>query len=156
MTELLENIKEWPIALGWVTLFCIVFLRAGATYGLGRAAAAGFIRSKRSGESTHVAIVHINKWGPIAVTASFLTVGVQSVVNFSAGLIVMPVRRYLLGLIPGAAIWATLWLTVGLGAVVAVLAGPPGTALVGGGVLIIIGVVVWRIRNARSVDSEVS
>ncbi|NLC98047.1 MAG: hypothetical protein GX678_03085 [Actinomycetales bacterium] len=153
MTELLEGIKEWPIVWGWIALFCIVFLRAGATYGLGRAVAAGIVRRKRSGESTNVAIVHINKWGPIAITASFLTVGVQSVVNFSAGLILMPVRRYLLGLIPGAAIWATVWLTVGLGAVVAVLAGGPGVAIVVGLTIVLVIGVVWRVRKTKNVDA---
>lgn len=149
MTEMLETIKEWPIALGWITLYCIVFLRAGATYGLGRAVAAGFVRNKRSTENTSKAISLINKWGPLAIAVSFLTVGVQSVINFSAGLITMPVRRYLLGLIPGAALWATMWLTAGLGAIMAMIAGPMwlNVTVIVAIVAIVFGIRHWRKSN---------
>ena len=156
MTELIEEIREWPIALGWITLYCIVFLRAGATYGLGRAAAAGYLRNKQPKENTSSAVEFLNKWGPLAITASFLTVGVQSAINFSAGLILMPVRRYLLGLIPGAALWATIWLTAGLSAIVAVLAGPPW--LIAGLIVVVAAVVfgVRRLRKPEQVDAAVA
>ncbi len=150
-----ETIREWPLHWGWLALYCIVFLRASATYGLGRAVAAGFMRNKKSEESTSKAIDYINKWGPIAVMLSFLTVGVQSVINFSAGMMLMPMRRYLLGLIPGAALWATLWLTAGLGAILAVIAGPTWVTIV-----LIVAVVVaffavryWRRSSATQPTS---
>ena len=50
------------------------------------------------------------------MTASFLTVGAQTLVNAGAGLARMSVGRYLIGLVPGAVVWASLWSTVGAGA----------------------------------------
>ncbi|MGZ8737859.1 MAG: hypothetical protein ACXWW7_11900 [Nocardioides sp.] len=45
---------------------------------------------------------------------SFLTVGVQSAVNASAGVLRMPLRFYLPGLAVGALLWAGIYLAVGM------------------------------------------
>lgn len=146
MTEVFETIRNWPLAFGWIALFVIVVLRAGATYGLGRAIAAGALKRHSPSARTSAAIERVHRWGPWAVAASFFTIGIQSVVNFAAGLIRMPFQRYLLGLIPGAMIWATLWLTVGLGAVIAFLSADGLDRAVGIAVLILVvlGLRWWR------------
>lgn len=121
MTNIVERVGEWPLLWGWLALFGIVLVRAGGTYGLGRAVAAGVVRGREPSERTAWAMQRINRWGPWAVAASFLTVGVQTVVNLSAGLMRMTFGRYLRGLLPGAVIWATIWATAGLGAIVAIV-----------------------------------
>ncbi len=111
----MQEITSWPWGWAWLTLYVIVVLRAGATYGIGRGVAAGVLRGREPGEKVRVAMARVEQWGPPVVTASFLTVGAQTVVNAAAGLVRMTVPRYLLGLLPGAAIWATIWSTIGAG-----------------------------------------
>lgn len=110
-------------------LFVIVMLRANATYWIGRGAAAG-TRRWRSGDggdartAAHVERARrlINRWGPIAVVFCFLTVGIQTAVNATAGVTRMPLRRYLPAVTLGSILWATLYATVGLAAAKAWLA----------------------------------
>ena len=69
-------------------LFVIVMLRANATYWLGRGAAAGGRRWRKSeGEGSPAwqrARALVNRWGPIAVVLCFFTVGIQTAVNATA------------------------------------------------------------------------
>jgi membrane protein DedA with SNARE-associated domain len=65
----------------------------------------------------------VARYGPPAVTASFLTVGLQSAVNLSAGFLRMPLHHYLPALALGALIWAGIYLSVGVAVVNAWLAG---------------------------------
>lgn len=62
-----------------------------------------------------LALVH--RWGPLAVTAAYLTVGVQTAVFVGSGLLRMPYLRFTLASIPGSIAWALIWGTVGLGVV---------------------------------------
>lgn len=117
MSDLLDTIRAWPWGWAWLTFFVIVLLRAGATYGLGRAMAAGAARGRPPGPRLLAAMDRVDRWGPPAVTLSFLTVGAQTVINLGAGLARMTVPRYLLGLVPGAVLWATIWTSVGIGVV---------------------------------------
>jgi membrane protein DedA with SNARE-associated domain len=55
----------------------------------------------------------VARWGAPVVTVSFLTVGIQTLVNLAAGVLRMPLRRYLPALTVGAIIWAFLYATVG-------------------------------------------
>lgn len=52
--------------------------------------------------------------GIVAVPLSFLTIGVQTAINFSAGFMLMPLRRYLPAVIVGCLLWALLYSTVGM------------------------------------------
>lgn len=121
MESIIKEIQTWPFLFGFVTLYFIVFLRAGGTYLLGRAIAAGTVKRKFDGPRAVKAIGQINRWGPGAVMLSFLTVGIQTVINLAAGVTRMSPNRYLLGLIPGAGIWAMIWTTIGMSAFVAVI-----------------------------------
>lgn len=113
---MMEEIRSWPWLWAWLVLFLIVLLRAGATYGIGRAIAAGAWRGHEPGPRMRAAAERVERWGPPVVTASFLTVGAQTVINAAAGLAGMSVPRYLVALVPGAAIWASIWSTIGAGA----------------------------------------
>lgn len=128
MNDLLDSIRAWPWAWAWLALFGIVLLRAGSTFAIGRLIAAGAARGREPSPRLADATARVDRWGPPAVTFSFLTIGAQTVINLAAGLCRMTVPRYLLGLVPGAALWATIWTTIGAGVVGAVTAG--GTSAV--------------------------
>ena len=117
MNDVLESIRSWPWFWAWLTLFGIVVVRAGSTFAIGRLIAAGAARGREPGPRLAGAIERVDRWGPPAVTLSFLTVGAQTVINLAAGLCRMTVPRYLLGLVPGAALWATIWASIGAGVV---------------------------------------
>lgn len=110
-------------------LFVIVMLRANATYWIGRGAAAGTRRWRAGGgdEDRASAVWErarrlVNRWGPIAVVFCFLTIGIQTAVNATAGVTRMPLRRYLPAVTLGSVLWATVYATVGLAAARAWLA----------------------------------
>ncbi|MDO5493589.1 MAG: VTT domain-containing protein [Nesterenkonia sp.] len=120
MTGIYEWILAQPLAAAIGLLFVVVFLRAGATYLLGRGAhrladrgrGAAVLRSPKVIAATGA----VNRWGAPVVALSFLTVGFQTALNAAAGLTRMPVSRYLPALIVGGLAWATLYATVGLAA----------------------------------------
>lgn len=106
-----------PFAVVVSALFVIVMLRANGTYWLGRALAAGARRSRweRLLESKHYAAgaQWLNRWGAPAVSLSFLTIGIQTMVNLAAGVAQMPLRRYLPAVTVGCVLWAFMYGTVG-------------------------------------------
>lgn len=112
-------ISEQPFALAFVLLFTIVMLRANATYWLGRGALNGGRLSKKMARHlegpTMLRAQRLSaRLGIVAVPLSFLTIGVQTAINFSAGFTLMPLRRYLPAVIVGCLLWALLYSTVGM------------------------------------------
>ncbi|MEG9226828.1 DedA family protein [Aeromicrobium sp. Sec7.5] len=154
MNDVLESIRAWPWVWAWLTLFAIVLLRAGSTFAIGRLIAAGAARTGEPRPRLVAATARVDRWGPPAVTLSFLTVGAQTVINLAAGLCRMTVPRYLLGLVPGAALWATIWTTIGAG-VVASLTRTDGEArlLIGVVVVVLVAVVVVTVRTGSRATS---
>ena len=146
--------SDWPFALTYAVFFTGAMVRANLTYVLGWGA-------RRGGEHTKAArhfdtqLVRraetvVARYGAPAVALSFLTVGIQSVVNFAAGALRMPVWRYEIGAIAGALMWAAIYSTVGFAVIEAWLGGTAGAiwgwilaAVVG------IGATVWLTRVAR-------
>ena len=113
------NPSEWqlPFPEVFALLFVIVMLRANGTYWLGRLASAAAHRSRlgaRMDEPRYAAaLARLNVWGAPAVALSFLTIGVQTVVNFAAGATRMPLPRYLAAVTVGSVAWALIYATVG-------------------------------------------
>jgi membrane protein DedA with SNARE-associated domain len=115
-----------------VALFVIVFLRAQATYWLARAIVTG-AASRRWGRwlespAMRRASMLLARYGAPVVTMSFLTVGLQTMLNAAAGAARMRFAVYLLAMVPGCAAWAVIYATVGfavLWAVVGAAAGSP-------------------------------
>lgn len=95
----------------------------------------------------------VHRWGPLAVTFAYVTVGVQTAVFVGSGLLRMPYPRFLIASIPGSIAWAFIWGTVGLGAVWAVvrlsLASPWALAGVLALLAAVIAVVMVRRRRRR-------
>lgn len=115
----MDRIAEQPFAIAFSTLFVIVMLRGNATYWLGRGALRGGRLSRQfahrlEGPTMQRAQRLSARYGVIAVPLSFLTVGVQTAINFSVGFTVMPLRRYLPAVTVGCVLWALLYSTVGM------------------------------------------
>lgn len=112
-----------PFAITFIILFGIVLLRAQATYWAGRAAARGAERTRLgtrlSGPRVTRAITALHRWGLPVITISFITVGFQTVVNAAAGLTKMRWGRYTAAMVPGCAVWAALYATIGFAALTA-------------------------------------
>lgn len=102
----------------YVFLVVVVHLRAGGTYALGRLARRAGDRSRLSGLLSRPMVRRseqvVGRFGPPAVSVSFLTVGFQSAMNLTAGFLRMPLRYYLPALSVGSLIWAAMYLSVGL------------------------------------------
>lgn len=121
----MEMVQGWPAWGVFVFLFVLAFLRGNGTYWIGRAIRAGGSRSRFAGALERPGMQRAERWvrtvGPPAVALGFLTVGVQSAINISAGVLRMPQSRWLPAVTAGALLWAVLYTTVGLAFVGALL-----------------------------------
>lgn len=153
---------ESPWLVVYAALFVIVFLRAGATHLLGRFAAHGAERSPRvqrlmAADRYARVVGMIDRWGPLIVAASFMTVGLQTLVQFASGAVLMRARSYVPALIVGGMIWALIYSTVGFvgfGAItLAWSKSPLVTSLVLGAALI--GLVAFVLTRRRGTTDRV-
>ncbi|GHD22163.1 DedA family protein [Nocardiopsis kunsanensis] len=143
-----------PFWIVYATLLVVILLRAPATYGIGRGIGSGVLRSRigrRLGPRLDRAKERIDRYGAPVVTLSFFTVGMQTAVNFSAGLVRMAFPRYFAAVFVGGLAWAGIWGSVvsGLvGAWVALFLNSPWTAV--GAVAfaaVLVGALVVRARR---------
>ena len=168
-----------PLGVAIVGLFVIVMARSHATYWAGR----GVVRGARALDEHdgvprwwHASVRRlelwsrtpgaergldlVRRWGPIAVTLAYLTVGLQTAIIAAAGLVRMPYLRFAIASVPGAIAWAVIWATVGFGALwagIALFARSPW-ALAGAvvGLVLVVGWVVRRrARSAAALQAEV-
>ena len=111
-------LNDAPFWLAFAFFFCGAMLRGNATYWVGRGIARGVEHTRfqkhLEGRLYRRAQRLIARWGVLAVPLSFLTVGVQSAVNASAGISRMPLKRYLPAVTAGALLWAGIYATVGM------------------------------------------
>ena len=150
---MLERIHSLPYP--WVFLFfwCLAMMRSHTMYWIGRGITAGTARSRWVSllESPVYARAQAwsARWGVLAVPVSFLTVGIQSVIQISAGVARMPLRRYVAATVAGAIAWATVYTTIGMAILTAWITGPIGriASLLTVAVLVLIVV----IRGSRVV-----
>ena len=155
--------RGWPYPVAVAALFVVVMLRAGGTYAIGWAAREGVRRSRLSRVMAKPRFARMQqvvaRWGAPVVAVSFLTVGIQTLVNLAAGVMRMPLRRYLPALIVGSILWAFLYATVGF----ATFAGwrrvyelSPTAAIVTL-VLLLAGLaayIVWQVRHRDDEDER--
>ncbi|MFS0704507.1 DedA family protein [Cellulomonas sp. 179-A 9B4 NHS] len=177
MTEVVRayGLDGLPLGLVLLILFVAVLARSHATYWAGRAVARGaaYEGTHRHGPRlwqrtvdrlagfagtplarTGLALVH--RWGPLAVTAGYLTVGVQTAVFAAAGLLRMPYLRFTVASLPGSAAWAAVWGTIGLSAVwgaVALAAGSPWGVAALLAAAAVVTLVVVRARRRRAAEA---
>jgi membrane protein DedA with SNARE-associated domain len=118
--------QDWPV-LGVFLFFLFgAVARSQAIYWVGRGVTAGVLRSRWGDrlDSPQVrrATTTFERWGMPVVPLAFLTVGFQSAVFASVGLLRVHWLRYTLWTIPGCLVWAALWGGSGLAVVAAAVA----------------------------------
>lgn len=160
----MELFEGWPVWAAVAVLYVIVLLRAGGTYALGRGSRAGVRRllERRGRMAPRLARAErvIERYGSPVVALSFLTVGFQTAVNLAAGVLRMPLVKYLPALAIGGLMWAFLYAVLGLATVNAILQAAernPVAAIAS--VLAVIGVLVLvevATRRARAIAADES
>ena len=115
---MMDWVQSLPVIPAVAFLYVVIWLRAGATYLLGRGARSAVNRGKvaafLASPKVERASAIVNKWGAPVVALSFLTVGFQTAANAAAGLNAMPAKRYVPALAVGGLAWAFIYATVGL------------------------------------------
>lgn len=98
--------------------FVIAMLRSNGTYWAGRGLRAGGARlgdgDRLDRPAVHRTEALVSRWGAPAIAVSFLTVGVQTLINAAAGALRMPLSRYVPATVVGSLLWATLYTSVGV------------------------------------------
>ena len=127
---MLERIHSLPYPGVFLFFWCLAMMRSHTMYWIGRGITAGTARTRWVSllESPVYARAQAwsARWGVLAVPVSFLTVGIQSVIQLSAGVARMPLRRYVAATAAGAIVWATVYTTIGMAILTAWLTGPTG------------------------------
>ncbi|MCB5990722.1 MULTISPECIES: VTT domain-containing protein [Janibacter] len=119
-----EMMRDWPVGLAFVVLLVAALVRGSATYAIGRGARSAAARrsgADRPGPTMARAERLVRRVGPPAVSLGFLTVGLQSAINLSAGAMRMPLSRFAPALVVGATLWATVYTTIGFAVIEAAL-----------------------------------
>lgn len=155
---MLDRLAELPFWQAFLALFVIVMLRSNATYWVGRGAIAGWRRRRplvddeahAAGRARAEAL--LRRLGPVAVALSYLTVGIQTTIHLTAGVLRMPLRLYLPAALVGSALWATLYATIGIAVVQAWLAARAGSWWALGGLagLLLVGLATWLFARNRA------
>ncbi|MDR2373545.1 MAG: VTT domain-containing protein [Bifidobacteriaceae bacterium] len=148
-----------PFAVAFVFLTAVACVRSQCTYWLGRGVRAGLVRSawakRLTSEGADKARDRLERWGWPAIPVSFLTIGFQTAVNLSAGLIGWRWWRYTLAAVPGWIMWGSVYATGGLAlfaglASIAQESPVLGAAIVQAVVVVVLTIVAWvRYRASR-------
>lgn len=152
-------VEEGPFLLLYGFFLFGAFARSQTIYWLGRAVAAGTLRSRWADRvdtpRTRQATAAIDRWGLPVIPLSFLTWGFQTAVQVAAGLIRMRWLRYSLATIPGALAWALVYSAGGMaalsGAVALAAQSPWALAGVAALVAVAVAAVTVRVRRRRAV-----
>ena len=95
----------------------------------------------------------VSRFGAPIVTASFVTFGLQSAIQVASGLLRMPWwRRFVPAALVGAAIWATIYTTVGLTVLYAMIGRLDWEWALAAVVAVVAVVVGSRLLSRRSSD----
>ena len=131
---MLERIHSLPYPGVFLFFWCLAMMRSHTMYWIGRGITAGTARTRWVSliESPMYARAQAwsARWGVLAVPMSFLTVGLQSFIQISAGVARMPLRRYVVATAAGAIVWAAVYTTIGMAIVTAWLTGPTGRIVI--------------------------
>lgn len=96
----------------------------------------------------------LDRWGIIAIPLSFLTIGIQSVVQMAAGLMKMRWDVYTIASIPGCVVWAMIYgagFSLGWQAVVAAASGNTWAKwILGLFALSLVALVIWRTKRSKT------
>lgn len=117
---------HFPFVAAFVFLFGVAMMRGQATYWLARVITQEALSRTRPVAGWKLKVHHwlndgatdqgrviLNRWGLAAVALCYLTVGVQTIVLATAGVIRLAWPKFTLAQIPGALAWATIYSTIG-------------------------------------------
>jgi membrane protein DedA with SNARE-associated domain len=143
-----------PFVLAAALLAMVAALRSQCTYWLGRAIRAGVIRGARAerlrSQKVAKAVAKLERWGWPLIPASFLTVGFQTAVHLSAGLMAWRWPHYTFAAAFGWVMWGCVYAAGGLAAFAAVAALVSSSPLRAVASLKIVAVVVAVVAFLRS------
>lgn len=150
-----DLVDGWPVWAVFGAFFVIAMLRSNATYWAGRGLRAGGARTGMARHLDRPAVVRteafVDRWGAPVVALSFLTVGVQTLINAAAGALRMPLRHYLPATVVGSLLWATLYTSVGVALWEALTGGAWWWLLVAvTAVALVLGATRWLSRAAST------
>ncbi len=164
----MDFVHNGPVVFVFIFMFFGAFTRAQSTYWIGRYMGKFIMTRGRPDDgwrltmyerihapSTQNAIDVLQHRGWPVIPLSFLTVGFQSLVQLSAGLIRTPWALYTPAMLPGVVAWATIYTTVGWAvweATLHAIAGSPITFIVV--VATIVGLYWWRSRKGNDAVIE--
>ncbi|WP_083707308.1 DedA family protein [Intrasporangium flavum] len=154
---MLDAIAALPFWQAFLALFASAMVRSNGTYWVGRGAVNGWRRYRGTHrELTSRAEAWLSRLGPVAVVLSYLTVGFQTAVHLTAGVMRMPLRWYVPAAVVGSVVWATLYATVGLAVVEAWIAAEAGSvwAAAGLGAFVAAVVATLVVRRRRRAAGE--
>ena len=116
--------QPFLVAAGFLTL--VAGVRSQCTYWLGRGIRAGVIKTawakKLASDKEQLVVAKLERWGWPIIPVSFLTIGLQTAVQLTAGLIGWRWPRYTLAAMPGWVLWGCVYAAGGLAAVMGVIA----------------------------------
>jgi len=154
---MMDWITGLPFVVAAAILTGVAAVRSQTTYWLGRGIRAGVVRGawaqRLASDKQRLVLDRLERWGWPLIPVSFLTLGFQTAVQLTAGLIGWRWPRYTLAAIPGWIAWGCVYAAGGLaafaGLVVLVRQSWWVVALVVAGVAGAVVVVVRRRRQAR-------
>ncbi|WP_139738601.1 DedA family protein [Actinomyces wuliandei] len=150
---MMDRIHELPYPGVFLFFWCLAMMRSHTMYWMGRGVTAGTARTRwaRVLESPVYARAQAwsARWGVLAVPLSFLTVGLQSAIQLSAGVTRMPLHRYALATAVGALAWAGVYTTIGMAVLAAWYTSPAGRVVAVAAVCVLAAIIVARYRRAR-------
>jgi membrane protein DedA with SNARE-associated domain len=115
-----------PFAVAMALLTLVACFRSQCTYWLGRGIRAGVVKAKWAQRlvegKAQLATAKLEKWGWPIIPASFLTVGFQTAVHLTAGLLGWRWPRYTLAASIGWLAWGAIYAAGGLGVFMAAAA----------------------------------
>lgn len=156
----------WLTNAPWLAiagLFVVAMARGQATYWLARVAVQGAaghhetdapwrqkMRRWLDGHPVARARAALERWGLPLISLCYVTIGFQTIVLATSGVVKVAWPRFTLAQIPGAFAWAVIYSTIGLAAFEAAfgstVASPLGIAVIAGIVLLLVG--TWLLRRA--------
>jgi membrane protein DedA with SNARE-associated domain len=151
---MLDTLAELPFWQAFAALWAIVMARSNATYWVGRGAIAGWRHHRPAQKQANQARAEalVRRLGPAAVALSYLTIGIQTTIHLTAGLLRMPQRYYVPAAVVGSMAWAALYATIGLALVEAWVAAMTGSWVGLASLLTLIGggATVWVLGRRRA------
>ena len=158
---MMDWIMGQPFVIAAAFLTGVAGFRSQATYWLGRAIRAGVVRGawaeKLASDKQRRVVDRLERWGWPLIPLSFMTLGFQTAVQLTAGLIGWRWPRYTLAAIPGWILWGCVYAAGGLAAFVGLVALARQSWWLAAAVVLVsaaVIVIVVRRRRARTTAAE--